>query len=236
MDIFSKKYKGFLILAALLALFGAVSFLGIRYLMKEMRTNNENIKKEIINQEEREKRLAEAPCLRDQFEIIEKENDKFEVILSQNQIITLIKKIEVIAEETGNEMTIENMEIKNEESEKEAVKKGGGKSKESEKELLTELTGDYASMEIKLRGSYNNALNFIEKMENMSYCADIISLQMLAEKDEAASQASGAFLSVSPFAERSSATKSRTSEIKLREETGEAIINSVLDAVVYFER
>lgn len=234
MNIFWKKYKNFLILAALLAFFGGAFFLGIRYLLKEISANNENIKKETINHEERQKRLAEIPELKSQFEMVEKENNKFEIILSQNQIITLIKNLEEIAGETGNEMVIEDMEIKNGEDEKKAKKKGGGKSEEGEKKLSVDLTGNYVSMKIKLRGNYNSALNFIEKVENMNYCADIISLQLSAEESGMASRTSGTLLSVSPFVERIPMSGDETNKAKTKENTDEAVINSVLGAIVYF--
>lgn len=234
MNIFWKKYKNFLVLAALLAFFGGVFFLGIKYLMKEINANNENIKKETINHEERQKRLAEIPELKNQFEMVERESDKIKITLSQNQIIVLIKKLEEIARGTGNEMVIEDMEIKNKEDEKKAKKKNGGKGEKSEEKLSIDLTGNYVSMKIKLRGNYNSALNFIEKMENMNYCADIISLQLSTGETDAVSRTSGTLLSVSPFVERSPMSGSETNKAKAEEDAGEAVIDSILDTVVYF--
>ena len=234
MNIFWKKYKNFLILAVLLAFFGGAFFLGISYLMKEINVNNESIKKEIIDHEERQKRLAEIPELRNQFETVERENGKFEITLSQNQMIVLIEKLEEIARGTGNQMTIEDMEIKNEEDEKKAKKKSSGKSGEDKKKLSVDLVGSYVSMKIKLHGSYNNALNFIEKVENMNYCADIISLQLLTENRDAINRTSGALLSVNPFIERGSVPKSKASKAEAEEYTGEVFIDSVLDIVVCF--
>lgn len=210
--------------------FGGISFLGIRFLMKEISANNESIKKEIVDHEEREKRLAEAPSLNDQFEAVKSKEGELEVILSRSQIVTLMKRIEKIAEETSNEITVENMEVRNGELETGTKKKSAGKNEEGIEELLTSIGDGYVSMEIKLRGNYNKALNFIEKMENMNYGADIVSLQLSTERDDMAKQSTRALLSADPLTKNTS----EIGELEMEENINETIINSVLGVVVYF--
>jgi len=234
MNIFWKKYKEYAILIIVPVILGVISAFIISYLAGEISAKNDSIEREIIDHEEREKRLKEISSLEKQFEMIEKEKSKLEVFVSRDQIITLIKKLEETAEETGNEAAIEEVEIQDENSKKELKNKSAAGGAGKDKKEFSFPSDNYIKVKVSLRGSYNDAVNFIRKIENMNYCSDIIFFQLLVEKNELAGQLSGSYSKKSGFlVGKNPSIKNSKGEIATRESTGEALIKSVLEIVFY---
>ena len=109
---------------------------------------------------------------------IETKKEKLQVFVSQNEIINLIKRLEKTAAETGNEAIIEDVEIKNEKAKKESKNKKIRKNTEKNKKMFSLPSNNYIKIKINLRGSYNDFINFVRKIENMDYYSDIISLHL----------------------------------------------------------
>lgn len=234
MNIFWKKYKEYTILIIAPVILGVISAFIISCLMEEMSAKNDSIEKEVIDHEEREKRLKEISILEKQFEIIEKEKNKLEVFVSHDQMIVLMKELEKIAEETGNEAVIEEVEVQDESSKKDPKNKSAVGSASENKKEFNFLSDDYIKVKLSLHGSYNDAVNFVRKIENMNYCSDIVSFQMLAEKNELAGQPSGSYSKKSSFlVEKSPSIENSKGEIATKENTEEALIGSVLEIAFY---
>jgi len=234
MNIFWKKYKEYAILIIAPVILGVISAFIINYLVEEMSAKNDSIEKEVIDHEEREKRLKEISILEKQFEAIEKEKSKLEVFVSYDQMIALIKELEKIAGETDNEVAIEEVEVQDESSKKEPKSKGAAGSTGENKNEFNFLSDNYIRIKINLKGSYNNAINFIRRIENMSYCSDIISLQLLVEKNEFASQPSESYSKKSNFlVGKSPDIKNSKGEIVAKENAEETLIKSILEIAFY---
>lgn len=237
MDNFWKKYKEYIILIIASVILGAVFTFTAKYLLGEISAKNDGIEKETIDHRESEKRLSEISNLREQFEIIEQEKSKLAVFASQDQTIALIKEMEKIAEETNNEIVIEKVEIQDENSKKKTKNKTApNKSGEAGKEFNFP-SENYISAKINLQGSYNDAVNFIRKIENMNYCADIISIQMSARESKLVSQPSEIHSKKSSLlVGKNPILENNKDKVAIRETTGEAIIDSVLELVFYVEK
>ena len=241
MNVFWKKHKEYIILIAIPIVSGAVFAFAAKYLIEEISSKNDDIKKEIIDHEERKKRLAEISNLEDQFKTIEKEKEKLEVFASQDKIISLIKELEEIAAETGNEAAIEKVEIQDENSKKEPKSKNTARNAGKNKKDLTFPKipdNNYVEIGVKLQGSYNDAVNFIRKIENMNYCSDIISFQMSVREKGLTEQSSN-----KPYSRKSdflvgknSGSENNKNKIIVKKSTGESIINSALEIIFYLNK
>jgi len=110
MNIFWKKRKEYIILITAPIIVGIVFAFIISHLMKEMSVKSNNIEKEIIDYQEREKKLEEMSSLEKKFEMIEKEKNKLGVFASRDQIVALMKELEKMIGDTGNKAVIEEVE------------------------------------------------------------------------------------------------------------------------------
>lgn len=159
---------------------GALIFFAIKPLLEKIELNANKTQEIIAGQEIKKKRLGEVPGLKQQFELVKKEEGKLTALITEDRAVELIEKMEKLADSTGNKIAIE---VQN----NVANKPSGTQSKASEKEgsLRADLPGsDYLEMKIKLEGNYNNLANFIEKLETIEYYCDIVSLEITPSEEK----------------------------------------------------
>ena len=108
------------------------------------------------------------------MEIVRQEEGKLNVFFKQENALSLIQKIEELAIETGNDVSIE-ITAENSNPGKDAAKKA---SKEKDT-VVTDLPGkDFLTMKLSLKGDFNSTMKFVRRVENMDYFSDIISLKI----------------------------------------------------------
>ena len=143
------------------------------------------IQEKITVQENFKRKLGMISINSEQAGVIEKDESKMEVFMSHDQEIKLIERIEKMAEETDNKISIEAVDDKNINSNAKA-KTASTKAREENKDDLKINTGnnDYVKFRITVSGRYNNLVGFIKKIENMEYWSDITSLQISYKEPE----------------------------------------------------
>ncbi len=231
MKDFWKKYKEYIYLFIFPIILGIISIFSIKYLTDSISAKNNEIEKELINNEEREKRIKNISTIEKQFKMIEEEKDKLNVFITQDQVISLIKKMEHLSEETGNEIIIEEVMISDENTKDEAAPQKTADDK-NDSEIISD---NYIQIKISLRGSYGDAVNFIKKIENINYCSDIISLKLTAQKKESAEQLPKTYTTREEFTIGGNLSSNRVKETNLNKNNQEAIINSLFEIVFYLE-
>ncbi len=188
MKNFFKKYKIYLGIAGYLLFVAAMTFLAIMPLISEINSRNNGIQEKITDQENRKERLEKIPAIKEQSEKIKGEEEKVNIILTKDNIVDLIKKIEKVSEETNNKVKIEVIE--------DFAKKAAAKAKkdDNQKSLADKLGNqEFVAMDINLAGNYQSFIDFVRKIENMEYYSDIISIKMTKEKDKSGDRPANPF-------------------------------------------
>jgi Tfp pilus assembly protein PilO len=103
---------------------------------------------------------------------IHENSENFNILLPNNddEKVRLFSMIESIAQETGNKSVALS------------VKKSEEKTGETKKSIVPQ-TGDYIGITISLVGNYNDLIMFLQKVENMRYISDVISIKSIKTVD-----------------------------------------------------
>jgi hypothetical protein len=158
-----------------LMLAALIIFVIMPYYNRVLESTNK-IQETIVGEENKKKRLGELSKLSEQYDKVVKDEEKLLILIGEEKAVEVIERIERVAQETGNEVIIEVI------SADEKAKATKGKSsdgEEKEQSIYDDLPSDsYLKFKAKLKGDYNDLLNFIEKIENLEYYADITDFQM----------------------------------------------------------
>lgn len=219
-NFWKKQKQNVLILGLPLIGLGIVFFLIIPQ-KKSIEYRVDEIQKMIARHEDKIKKISEIDRMRQQYKLIEGSAKDIGVIFSSDKVVEVIEKIEKMAEETGNKISIEIDEIKKDE------KKSTDNKKQNN--VLQPAVENYITMRIKLEGSFRNLVEFVNKVEKFDYYADIFSLQTTIEKPISVNY-SGSY--ISPFVGGVAVPKEKEIE-RLTNEQGERIIYSTLNVLFY---
>lgn len=174
MKEFWKKYKISITIALYLLFLAAVLFFVVRPLAERINQQADKSQETLVIQENSKKRLEELPKLEGQYEMVKKEESRMLTLVTGDRVVELIEKMEKLAEDTGNEISIS---VKDSEKDEKNAKKS--EQEEEEASLISELpSSDFLELGISLTGNFNTIVNFIKKVESMEYYADIISLDV----------------------------------------------------------
>lgn len=220
MKNFWKKYKTYLAISIYLIIIGLVGFFVAYPVMRSIRDKSDKIQQKIAMQERRKEKLLELSSMRSQFEEAKKQEEKINISLNKDNVVVLIEKLEKISEETGNKI---KMELSNNEQDSKKNNNPVKKSNEEKDSLIEDLPSDkYVKIKIILSGRYENFLNFLNKIENMEFYSDVVSIAIKRASEN------GPGLSTNPFA------KTNTLNIENVPEDKDAIISQI-EAVFYLE-
>jgi hypothetical protein len=119
--------------------------------------------------------------MKDGYTAFEQEKNNLEVVLDQNNSVDFIKKMELLAEETGNKISLSIEDNSN-------VSKNA-KSTETEKNDAEDIkdglpSNKYLLMKVSLEGTYDNFVRFLYRLENLEYYINVLSLNMSKETVE----------------------------------------------------
>jgi hypothetical protein len=182
------------------------------------------------NQVDKE-RLGKIADMEDSFKDAKDNREAVNVILDTNNEVDFIKNLESIADATGNKITLKiNDQGVTATAQKE---KKATANKNKEKTIKENLSyGNYVSVEIDIKGSYLQLVNFIRKLENYSYYVNIISVDTKKELESG--------LNMQGVSASSNIFKAPDSENSQEEATQPSkekeILNSVINVVVYTKK
>lgn len=186
-------------------------------LVAKIEEKSDNIQRKTIDNELGQSRISRIPEMEQAIGSFEEKRDYVDVVLSSDREIDFIKRLEALADETGNEINLkisDNVAL--------AQKQSASKKEKVEEDIKTILPNDnYLSMQITLRGDYSGLLNFIHKLENFHYLLDVISINATKiDSDEARSN--------SPFSSGSVENESKLS--------GKEHLKTDMELVVYLKK
>jgi hypothetical protein len=169
------------------------SFLA-RPLIRKIEAKNSKIQEIISDQEMKKEKIMQIPALKNQFEMVVKDEERIDIFLSRDNLVGLIEKIEKVSEETGNKIKIEL-------SEEQLDKKNTKSKKDAEKGKTSSInlpSDNYIKMKMTLSGDYAGLLNFINKIENADYYSDIISFKITDNLKNSGNSSGNPFSSSTP--------------------------------------
>lgn len=176
-NIWKKNKSSIIIVGYILIMASFVYFVFIPSINK-IKEKSDAIEERNIDGDMQRSNLGKLPDLRSDYSSTQKNQEAMDVILNPQDEVTFIKKIESLAKDTGNKISLK---IDDEESAKNN-NKSSANSKNAEKTIKSSLAyPNYISMQINLIGNYPNLLNFINKLENDSYYVDVISFKAQKE-------------------------------------------------------
>ncbi|KKP98614.1 MAG: hypothetical protein US71_C0011G0029 [Parcubacteria group bacterium GW2011_GWD2_38_12] len=142
-----------LIFGAILPILGKINFLKEEYL---------SIKLQIVNTKERRSQVEKVEK---EFEVIKDSIAKIDVALvDPSKFLDVIIKLEQLAEKTGNKHEITIIEIP----------KSQKDSKEKESSLFKNIP-----FKVILRGTFENAMSFMNELENAQFYSKIEKVEMI---------------------------------------------------------
>lgn len=191
---FLKKNKNWLIVAVYFFAIAAIYSFLARPLIRKIEAKNSKIQEIISDQEMKKEKIMQIPALKNQFEMVVKDEERIDIFLSRDNLVGLIEKIEKVSEETGNKIKIEL-------SEEQLDKKNTKSKKDAEKGKTSSInlpSDNYIKMKMTLSGDYAGLLNFINKIENADYYSDIISFKITDNLKNSGNSSGNPFSSSTP--------------------------------------
>jgi len=211
----------FLLVVFLLTYFVLIPILG-----RIDRTKNE-MEQAVIKQEIERQRLGELPKIREQYAEINSQQKKIDVLLDEEQAVTLIERLESLARDTNNEILIS---IQEDDLQQKNVPVSKVKKESTDTILLDSLPNkNYLKLKILLRGDYGGIFSFLKKLETLEYYSDIIAINIGQASLEQASfgqNTLGSFDVSNPFV-----NQTKGSGDSLKKESGK--LSASLETVFY---
>lgn len=213
-----------------LALLLVIFFLAVPF-SKKIKEKADNIQKKIIDNQIDKERIGKIPQMDEANELIESKKEELDFMMGTDDEVEFIEKLESLAEETGNKMTIKI----DDPTVSDSKAKKTSNSKKNEKKTIKEslLYDNYVSMEINLTGEYSGLVNFIRKLENFKYYVNVISIESKKEVEISENKVSPEIpKSTSLFsgAGMRSSVQPKSEEIRKKEKD---VLASVINIIVY---
>ncbi|EKE20017.1 MAG: hypothetical protein ACD_8C00066G0002 [uncultured bacterium] len=181
MKNFLKQQREVLSLVVYTLVIFVVVYFVIMPLFEKIKTTNDQVQEEILNQEISRKNIEELPKIQKQFESLNQGADLTLVLLDNANAVVLIEKLEKMAEQTNNTISITIEEVSVNDPKKKTPKLKAGEEVPIASELPSQ---NYLRLKIVLSGKYGSIVKFIGMIENFEYYADIMGIQISKNNEE----------------------------------------------------
>jgi hypothetical protein len=196
-----------------LALLVAVVFLVILPLIRNIKKQAYGIQQKKIDNEISQKKLSNLPEMENRHAVFSDPKNNLDLIITSDQEVDFIKKMESLADETGNkiDMKIDDSQL---------TDKKDKKDKKDKEDIKSKLPYDnFIIIQVSLEGDYSGLLKFLNKLENLDKFVNVTAINLnKAEKEK---------VRTDPYV----ATDNSESEIAKEE-----ILRSVLEVIVYIKK
>lgn len=172
---FLEKNKIYLIIGGLLVTWICFIVFAIIPSVRLLGNNFDYVQMKMITLQNNDNKLGKLDSLRNSFEKVNAERSNLDVVFFKDNIVNLVKELELVAQNTGNDITISVDEGVNKKILE--VNKNNPNSKENQ--LLKSLpVENYFTIKISLVGNYNSLIEFVDKLNNLKYYNTIISFNL----------------------------------------------------------
>ncbi|HCP08649.1 MAG TPA: hypothetical protein DIT25_02540 [Candidatus Moranbacteria bacterium] len=172
MEKFWRKYSNSASIVIFFMLIPAVFFWSVLPLAKDIRMNSEEIQKKMIDDNLNRARISKIPEMEKLGTMLSENKERLDVIMSGSSEVDFIRNIESLAEETQNKIDLKIEDAS-------APKQRTAPVKKDESEIKNSLLYEsFFTMQIIVEGKFANVVNFMHKLENSGYYANILSLSL----------------------------------------------------------
>jgi hypothetical protein len=230
MKKFLKNQRELIALAAFLIVVSLLGYFVVKPLFSKIVITKNDIEEVAIKQDIKKQRLNELPRISQQYAEISDQKDKTDILLDKQQAVVLIERLEKLAQETNNKISIS---IQGDvPQQKNSSASSNARNNPEATALIDALPSkDYLKLRISLLGDYNGIFGFINKLENLEYYSDITGININHEtQSELSSSGTGNFDVSNSFETKSSSAKNNTGKNAMNGGYGLA---AFLDVVFY---
>ncbi|MBP9751900.1 MAG: hypothetical protein KBD19_03505 [Candidatus Moranbacteria bacterium] len=153
-------------------------------LREKIAMESDEIQKFRAKIENAERKIGKLPELEVQFSIVKEDERKIPRLLPEANAVDFIKEVEEIAKTVGGEVSIAQGSVVETVKKKSASKEKDADTDASKKNSEKKTIADGLSWEKRLplrvtfSGEYANAVNFLHKIETMSYRLDVVAVDV----------------------------------------------------------
>lgn len=209
-----RRHRSLIILILLLLSMGGMMWFGIRPLDMSVYEKMRGIQEFYAERENRERQVERLPELREQYDLIARDENTLAILLTEDRVVDFVKVLESLASASSLEMTITSKEdaaaaakkrsappkTTAQKSDEAGTTESGAAKVEQPANIMNDLPSDqYLYLSITVRGRYADIVAFLRKMETLPYGLDVVKIDVRKD-EEAASRALAPGSGVSPFA------------------------------------
>lgn len=183
--------------------------------------------------EHADRKISRLPELETQFSIVKEDERKISRVLSEAQTVDFIEEVEAIAKSLGGEVSISQgpaVELAKKKQAPKTTDEDAAKKMPEVKTITSGLSWEKRlPLKVKFSGEYVKAVNFLHRIETMSYRLDVVSIgirPLVPETD--VRQGGDVFVAVP-------AEGSEPSVLPVSIEVEKPSVSAEFDVVVYIE-
>lgn len=222
-----KSHKIKIIALAYLLISAALMYFTVVFMMRRIIIKSDEIQALILDREIENSRIGAISRMEGDYTYSEENKKMLEVMLSREEGVDFIKKMENIAQETGNSISFSVDEMGNKDAKPKVVTKKDAPKEKTIKEALA--YANYISIQIDLKGDYVGFISFLNKLENTRNYVNIVSIGSKVEKESEDGSGNKNSSDIGVFTPTSAVSKDE----KQGEKKEKNILHSVIDVVVY---
>lgn len=236
MEEFFKRNKIVLVICGFLLVVLPLAFWSFRFMLKRIQAKADSAQEKVIDNNLEKLKIEKIPEMEKIDAEFEKNKVAIETILKFENKVEFIEYVENLAQETNNK--VELKVLADSQVEDDAISKAKtktvAKKKEAEKKTIEDSLRykQYITMQIDLEGDYAGFLNFVHKLENNKYYANILSfnLQKVFVKKGESEKSNSSFDGVYFYPSQKGASSNAGIDSE-----GEPKLKSSLNIIVYVE-
>jgi F0F1-type ATP synthase membrane subunit b/b' len=244
-----KKYKLWFGIVGFFLVLGLIFVFAVKPLINLIQEKSDNIQRKVIDSEVIKKRIEKIPEMKANQELFRGEGGSLNVIMGASNEVDFIKRLEALAEETGNkiELKIDEAELAKKsasvaapaatnEAESAATSSAPKKVvKKDPEDIKANLPSEnYLTIQIMLQGGYGNFVNFLRRLENLDFYVNVIALNVTKVEKSGFEQNQSPNENI--FFSADSAPTTTNSDVVSQDEQVKEILKSTIDAVVYISK
>lgn len=232
-----KKHKIGVTLSVMMAGWIALIYFGIIPLYQGIYDQLNEGQRLLVDREMKSELRSRLAEIKGEVEKVQRQQKSLDVVVSREQLVSLIEKIESLARDSGVQLTADarQNDVASRASDQ---KKKTAKSTDSQKQTLPETLWDklpvdtYVEIDIKVEGDYAHVIRFIHQIETVPEALDIFSVDMKIQEENKAASTSRENVFAMDTVDLQAASSEGATDSSEAVSTS-AVIEASLDTVIY---
>lgn len=208
-----RKYTPLAALLLLLIAMAGIVWFGMRPLQRSLEEKMKGIQEFYAGRENRERQVGRLPELRGQYEAIMADEDRLEILITEERVVDFVKTLEALAVEMNVKLSIvskDNGKITEKKPPAAPVQPQGVpadptappvSAKPKAPDILEDVPFDRSlHLSVTVEGRYGDIVAFLRKMETLPIGLDVIGVEMEKTDEQTPARPSARGAGANPFA------------------------------------